>query len=48
MIQADVEETDQGSLVENHSPVPPIAMDDAVDRITNFIKVRKLNTARIV
>ena len=40
VIQADVEETDQGSLVENHSPVPPIAMEDAVDRITNFIKVR--------
>lgn len=40
VIQADVEETDQGSLVENHSPVPPIAMEDAIDRITNFIKVR--------
>lgn len=41
VIQADVEETDQGSLVENHSPVPPIAMEDAVDRISNFIRVRK-------
>ena len=41
VIQADVEETDTGSLVENHSPVPPIGMEDAVDRITNLIKVRK-------
>ena len=40
VIQADVEETDHTSVVENHTPLPPICMDDAVDRITNFIKVR--------
>lgn len=40
VIQADVEETDHTSVVENHTPLPPICMDDAVDRITNFIKVK--------
>lgn len=39
VVQADVEETDQVATRENHSPLPPIGMEDAVDRITNFIKV---------
>ena len=48
VIQADIEETDHTSVVESHTPLPPICMDDAVDRITNFIKVRNAGVVATV